>query len=104
VTGLEQRHGLVRVTSQAKLPVAERNAGAPAHRLGGAPVVNDASFVIGADGYLSLCRRALGVDLFDCRPSKAFAVFEFMADLSDHEHEACVSFSGGAASAFWPLG
>lgn len=104
VTSLEQRDGSVRVTSRAKLPVAERNAGDPTHRLGGAPIVEDANFVIGADGYYSIGRQALGIELVDHRPSKAFAVFEFMADLGDLEHEACVSFGGGAASAFWPLG
>ena len=104
VVSLEQRDDFVRVTSQPKLPVLERAAGDPTHRLGGAPVVDDANFVIGADGYLSICRHALGIELVDCRPSKAFAVFEFMADLDAHEHEACINFNGGTVSTFWPLG
>jgi 2-polyprenyl-6-methoxyphenol hydroxylase-like FAD-dependent oxidoreductase len=104
VTSLEQRDGFVRVKSQAKLPVASRNANEPTHQLGGAPIVDDANFVIGADGYYSICRQALGTELVAHRPSKAFAVFEFMADLGKYEHEACISFDGGAASAFWPLG
>lgn len=104
VTSLEQHDGFVRVSSLPKLPVPRRTADEPTHRLGGTPVTDDANFVIGADGYLSICRQTLGIELIDCRPSKAFAVFEFMADFDAHEHTACISFHEGAASAFWPLG
>jgi 2-polyprenyl-6-methoxyphenol hydroxylase-like FAD-dependent oxidoreductase len=38
------------------------------------------------------------------RPTRAFAVCEFNADLRGWEREACLAFSSDAVSAFWPLG
>ncbi|HKO90480.1 MAG TPA: NAD(P)/FAD-dependent oxidoreductase [Polyangiaceae bacterium] len=61
-------------------------------------------YVVGADGYDSGCRQALGIDWVSGRRSQVFAVCEFLADLSGWEHEARVILTEGAVNAFWPLG
>lgn len=103
VSQLYRRHGFVNVTGTVKhRPASE-----------GAPDASSASdehfeykahYVIGADGYFSVCRRALGVELTKVRPTRAFAVCEFNADLRGWQREACLAFTPDAVSAFWPLG
>ena len=61
-------------------------------------------YVIGADGYHSVCRRALGIDLIGAQRPDVFAVCEFLADLSGWEHEARLVISDDSVNAFWPLG
>ena len=61
-------------------------------------------YVIGADGYHSVCRRALGIDLLGAQRPEVFAVCEFLADLSGWEHEARLVLSDDSVNAFWPLG
>jgi 3-(3-hydroxy-phenyl)propionate hydroxylase len=68
------------------------------------PIEYKANYVVGADGYLSVCRRALGVELSKVRAARAFAVCEFNADLRGWQHEACLGFTSEAVTAFWPLG
>jgi len=63
-----------------------------------------ADYVIGADGYHSLCRQALGIDLIGEQRPEVFAVCEFLADLSGWEHEARVVVGEDSLNAFWPLG
>jgi 2-polyprenyl-6-methoxyphenol hydroxylase-like FAD-dependent oxidoreductase len=103
VSQLYRRHGFVNVMGSVKHPPS---AGSPADA--SAPssesFEHKANYVIGADGYFSVCRRALGVELAKVRPTRAFAVCEFNADLRGWEREACVAFSRDAVSAFWPLG
>jgi 2-polyprenyl-6-methoxyphenol hydroxylase-like FAD-dependent oxidoreductase len=60
--------------------------------------------VIAADGFDSVCRRALGIELVDVKQSEAFAIFEFEADLSALQHEAYIVLGAQSVSAFWPLG
>jgi 2-polyprenyl-6-methoxyphenol hydroxylase-like FAD-dependent oxidoreductase len=62
-----------------------------------------ADYVIGADGYFSICRGILGVKRTKVRPTQAYAVCEFNADLTGWDREACVAYSADSVSAFWPL-
>lgn len=97
VSRVSPRDGFVQVTTESTRPDA---AGAAAGRNG--RTVREAAFMVGADGYDSTCRKALGIELVEMRPSKVFAVYDFRADLRQCQHEAALSFEGGA-SAFWPL-
>lgn len=63
-----------------------------------------ADYVIGADGYFSVCRRALGVKRAKVRATQAYAVCEFNADLTGWERVACLALSADSVCAFWPLG
>jgi 2-polyprenyl-6-methoxyphenol hydroxylase-like FAD-dependent oxidoreductase len=82
-----------------------RGASEPAGDLLGAePVTRRADYVIGADGYHSMCRDAAGIELIDLQQCEAFAIFDFEADLGELEHEAHLIVSKDAVSAFWPLG
>src|SRR5690606_9525879 len=63
-----------------------------------------ADYAIGADGYFSVCRHMLDVELVSVLPPKAFVVCEFLADLSGWEHEARIALAADSVSAFWPLG
>jgi 2-polyprenyl-6-methoxyphenol hydroxylase-like FAD-dependent oxidoreductase len=104
VAQLYPRHGFVHVTGNIK-PLGEstRPSGDMAPR---PPELfeRNADYVIGADGYFSACRRALGVKRTRVRATQAFAVCEFNADLRGWEREACVAYSADSVSAFWPLG
>jgi 2-polyprenyl-6-methoxyphenol hydroxylase-like FAD-dependent oxidoreductase len=86
----------------------QRSAGAAAERASALPpgdaIVRRAEYVIAADGFDSVCRRALGIDLIDTKRSEAYAIFEFEADLSELQHEAYVVLGADSVSAFWPLG
>jgi 2-polyprenyl-6-methoxyphenol hydroxylase-like FAD-dependent oxidoreductase len=64
----------------------------------------EADYVIGADGYYSTCRRALGLEMVPFQATQAFAVCDFQADLSGWQREACIVLSADSVSAFWPLG
>jgi 2-polyprenyl-6-methoxyphenol hydroxylase-like FAD-dependent oxidoreductase len=102
VSQLYRRRGSVLVTGSVRhRPEA---TAAPGGTLPSEFFEHEADYVIGADGYFSACRRALGIGLTKVRPTRAFAVCEFNADLRGWEREACVSFSAEAVSAFWPLG
>jgi 2-polyprenyl-6-methoxyphenol hydroxylase-like FAD-dependent oxidoreductase len=101
VTRVSPRDGFVRVTSaRAGLPSEPTNAarGAPAE------TVWDSPFVIGADGANSFCRRALGIELVQLRPTRVFGIYDFSADLRGHERDASICFGPEGAAAFWPLG
>jgi 2-polyprenyl-6-methoxyphenol hydroxylase-like FAD-dependent oxidoreductase len=62
----------------------------------------DVQYVIGADGYSSRVRRALGYDFPEVGPAQYFAVFEFSTD-ADLKHEMSIVFGGRAADVLWPL-
>jgi 2-polyprenyl-6-methoxyphenol hydroxylase-like FAD-dependent oxidoreductase len=103
VSQLYPRHGFVNVTGNARhLPATDSAARASTQP----PEFfeHKAHYVIGADGYFSVCRRALGIELAKVRPTRAFAVCEFNADLRGWEREACLAFTPEAVTAFWPLG
>jgi 2-polyprenyl-6-methoxyphenol hydroxylase-like FAD-dependent oxidoreductase len=91
--------GFVRVTARSRPAGTHGRKEALAET-----VVHDAAFVVGADGYSSTCRHALGVDLLALQPSKAFGIYEFLADLRGWEREARIVLDEDCASAFWPLG
>lgn len=101
VMHLYPRHGFVNVTGN--IDNASRDPGA---RASATPAFFErkAHYVIGADGYFSACRRTLGIELTKVRPTRAFAVCEFNADLRGWDRDARLSFSRDAVSAFWPLG
>lgn len=68
------------------------------------PIVRRSEYVIAADGYASPCRRALDIALIDTYEGEAFIMFEFEADLDQHQHEAHVVLGTDLSGAFWPLG
>ncbi|HEU4581425.1 MAG TPA: NAD(P)/FAD-dependent oxidoreductase [Polyangiaceae bacterium] len=86
----------------------QRGAGSAANGAAALPpgdaIVRRAEYVIAADGFDSVGRRALGVEFMDAKRSEAFAIFEFEADLSELQHEAYVVLGADSVSAFWPLG
>jgi 2-polyprenyl-6-methoxyphenol hydroxylase-like FAD-dependent oxidoreductase len=86
----------------------QRGAGVPGKGASALPpgdaIVRRAEYVIAADGFDSVCRRALGIELIDAKHSEAFAIFEFEADLAELQHEAYVVLGAVGVSAFWPLG
>jgi 2-polyprenyl-6-methoxyphenol hydroxylase-like FAD-dependent oxidoreductase len=103
VAHLYRRHGFVTVTGN----VRERPSTRDVNDADPAPSQTfeyKAHYVIGADGYFSVCRRALGIELTKVRPTRAFAVCEFNADLRGWKEEACLSFTPEAVTAFWPMG
>jgi 2-polyprenyl-6-methoxyphenol hydroxylase-like FAD-dependent oxidoreductase len=61
-----------------------------------------AAFVVGADGYGSAVRRALGVPFEEKGPPQIFAVFEFESD-AKVGNEVRVVLDGGTTSVLWPL-
>lgn len=86
----------------------QREAGVAGKRASGLPpgdaIVRRAEHVIAADGYDSVCRHTLGIELVEVKQSEAFAIFEFEADLAELQHEAHVVLGVDSVSAFWPLG
>jgi 2-polyprenyl-6-methoxyphenol hydroxylase-like FAD-dependent oxidoreductase len=60
------------------------------------------SFVVGADGYHSYVRKALGSRFEHRGDAETFSVFEFPCDL-DLENEARVVFHRGTTNVLWPL-
>lgn len=60
------------------------------------------SFLVGADGYHSLTRSAIGARYQDLGGARTFAVFEFDSPL-DLGHELRVVFSNGTTNVLWPL-
>jgi len=86
----------------------QRGSHVPGKRASALPpadaIVRRAEYVIAADGFDSVCRRALGIELVEARQSEAFAIFEFEADLAELQHEAYVVLGADSTSAFWPLG
>jgi 2-polyprenyl-6-methoxyphenol hydroxylase-like FAD-dependent oxidoreductase len=79
--------------------------GSPAHYSEWEPVeslTKEADFVIGADGYDSSVRSAIGVEAVDLNGSESFAIFEFPAAV---EPSPCIdlSFDDGLSSALLPL-
>lgn len=103
VMQLYPRHGFVNVTGNIQRLGASTPAAADARLPGPELFERKADYVIGADGYFSVCRRVLGVQQAQVRPPQAFAVCEFNADLTGWEREACLDYSAGSVSAFWPL-
>jgi len=98
---LYRRSGFVNVTGSVRpqpSPTSGSGTPPPEH------FERKAHYVIGADGYFSVCRRALGTELTKVRPTRAFVVCEFNADLRGWEREACLALTPEAAMAFWPLG
>jgi 2-polyprenyl-6-methoxyphenol hydroxylase-like FAD-dependent oxidoreductase len=100
VTQLTARQGLVDVTGSVQPLGATSDTSGPEPEL----FERKADYVIGADGYFSVCRRALGTEQEKLRPTQAFAVCEFSADLTGWEREACLAYSEDSVSAYWPLG
>ena len=60
-------------------------------------------FVVGADGYDSDVRRALGIPFDDLGRTQHFAVFECRTD-ADAGHEVRVVLAGDTTNVLWPLG
>lgn len=104
VMRVDPMDGFVRVTAQAKLATPNETPSGEFAEAIGLPTIDDADFVIGADGYFSACREAAGIELLEVKPPKAFAICEFAADLSGWEREACVVLGTDCVGAFWPLG
>jgi 2-polyprenyl-6-methoxyphenol hydroxylase-like FAD-dependent oxidoreductase len=103
VTQLYPRHRFVNVTGKIQRAASTRvtaDVGQPSVEF----FERKADYVIGADGYFSVCRRALGLELMQVRPTRAFAVCEFNADLAHWQREACLAYAADSVSAFWPLG
>jgi 2-polyprenyl-6-methoxyphenol hydroxylase-like FAD-dependent oxidoreductase len=101
VTRLSPRDGFVQVTTaRAERPLEPANVARGAR----VETVEDAAFVIGADGHNSFCRRALGIDMLELRPTRVFGIYDFASDLSGYEREAAICFGPDGAAAFWPLG
>jgi 2-polyprenyl-6-methoxyphenol hydroxylase-like FAD-dependent oxidoreductase len=64
--------------------------------------VIEADFVIGADGYDSRVRSALGIEMTDLGGTETFAMFEFPVSLPA-DADMQLSFSDGLGSALLPL-
>lgn len=60
-----------------------------------------AGFVVGADGYRSLVRRALAIPFDEVAPSQAFAIFECQAPGAGDEMRLVID--PGSVNALWPL-
>jgi len=104
VTQLTLGDGIVSITEQHRRRRTGIESVPPPERGAVQSDTRQADYVIGADGYHSACRRALGIELVGSRPPEVFAVCEFLADLSGWEHEAHVVLAEDSLSAFWPLG
>jgi 4,5-epoxidase len=63
----------------------------------------EAAYVIGADGYNSRVRRALGYDFPEVGPAAYYAVFEFDTD-ADLNHEVSIVLGERTTDVLWPLG
>jgi 3-(3-hydroxy-phenyl)propionate hydroxylase len=100
VTRVRPLDGFVRVTTARGIPSQ------PANAVHGPPreAEWDSAFVIGADGHDSICRRALGIEMVELRPTRVYVIYDFAADSSAHEREASLCFGPHGAAAFWPLG
>lgn len=63
----------------------------------------EATYGVGADGYHSLVRRKLGIEIADVGPAQSFSVYELTAggELPD---EARVLLDEGGSGVYWPLG
>jgi len=61
------------------------------------------AFVVGADGYHSFVRTALGIPFRDLDGAETFAVYEF-PEGREFQHEARVVFSNDTVNVVWPLG
>jgi 2-polyprenyl-6-methoxyphenol hydroxylase-like FAD-dependent oxidoreductase len=59
-------------------------------------------FVIGADGYGSLVRRAAGIDVIDLESTESWALFEATLE-RDLGHEAHLGLQDELVTAIWPL-
>jgi 2-polyprenyl-6-methoxyphenol hydroxylase-like FAD-dependent oxidoreductase len=104
VTQLTLGDGVVNIAAlRQRLPTGIEST-PPSERRAVESDTGQADYVIGADGYHSLCRRTLGIDLVGSKPPEVFAVCEFLADLSGWEHEARLVLGEDTLSAFWPLG
>jgi 2-polyprenyl-6-methoxyphenol hydroxylase-like FAD-dependent oxidoreductase len=99
---LFRRSGFVNVAGNVTRSSSRESAGRG--RSASERFEHKAHYVVGADGYFSVCRRALGVELTKVRPTRAFAVCEFNADLTGWAHEACLSLGSDSTAAYWPLG
>jgi 2-polyprenyl-6-methoxyphenol hydroxylase-like FAD-dependent oxidoreductase len=62
----------------------------------------EVKYVVGADGYSSRVRRALGYDFPEVGPAEYFAVFEFSTN-ADLKHEMSIVFGDLTADVLWPL-
>ncbi|MCC7153215.1 MAG: FAD-dependent monooxygenase [Bryobacterales bacterium] len=62
----------------------------------------EAAYVVGADGYNSRVRRALGLDYPEVGPAEYFAVFEFDSN-ADLGHEMRVVLGDRSKEVLWPL-
>jgi len=62
----------------------------------------ETGFVIGADGYNSKVRRALGIDFPEVGAAEYYAVFECEC-AADGGDEMMVAVGGGTADVMWPL-
>jgi 2-polyprenyl-6-methoxyphenol hydroxylase-like FAD-dependent oxidoreductase len=100
VRQLTARQGFVNVTGNVQPLGATGDTSPPSPER----FERQADYVLGADGYFSVCRQALGVEHEQVRSTLAFAVCEFNADLTGWEREACLDYSADSVSAFWPLG
>jgi 2-polyprenyl-6-methoxyphenol hydroxylase-like FAD-dependent oxidoreductase len=101
VTRLCPRDGFVRVTTARagrSLEPVSAARGVPSE------TVWDSAYVIGADGHNSFCRRALGIEMLELRPTRVFGIFDFAAELGGYERQASICFGPDGAAAFWPLG
>jgi 2-polyprenyl-6-methoxyphenol hydroxylase-like FAD-dependent oxidoreductase len=61
-----------------------------------------ADFLVGADGYHSVVRKAIGAGFEHQADGEAFSVFEFPSRV-DYPHEGRVVFHGGTTNVLWPL-
>lgn len=68
----------------------------------GKTITQDIPFVLGADGYNSRVRRALGIDFPEVGPAAYYAVFEFRSD-ARLDHEMRIVFGDGTTDVLWPL-
>lgn len=62
----------------------------------------DVPFVVGADGYNSRVRRALGIDFSETAPADYYAVFEFETS-ADLENRIRLVFGQDTTDVLWPL-
>jgi 2-polyprenyl-6-methoxyphenol hydroxylase-like FAD-dependent oxidoreductase len=104
VTKLTESDGSVCAIAVPRAPRSDDSAASEGVHFGKDPVVRHADYVVGADGYQSACREALGIEVVDLKASEAFVLFEFEADLTEWQHEAQLALGADTVSAFWPLG
>jgi 2-polyprenyl-6-methoxyphenol hydroxylase-like FAD-dependent oxidoreductase len=108
VKGAQQATGIQQSENRVYVPVTRREFDDDSSPAGGGewhPVESwtvEAEFVIGADGYDSVVRRALGVDFIEFGRPQAFAIFEFKADEAAGR-EMKLAFPDELGSALTPL-